>query len=354
MIETVSINESARWDGIVKSFREYDVYYLSGYVKAFWLHGDGEPLLFYHTGAKLRGICVFMRRDVAALPFFLERLEAGRCFDLTTPYGYGGFLFEGERDADSIGIFNEEFRETLKKENVVSVFARFHPQLDNARYARTLFDVTDLGRTVEMETDSVETVWNNLTSKNRNVIRKAQKAGVVIRHGKGKELLRKFKDIYDGTMRRDNAEPYYFFKDDFYDSIDGDLSQNYEMFYAEVENETVSMAIMLFANGRMHYHLSGSLWEYRSLAASNLLLYEAACWGAGQGFRSFHLGGGLGSREDNLFKFKQAFSRNSSLVFSIGKLVVAPEEYEELVVLRSEVDSGFDKASSFFPLYRSC
>ena len=126
------------------------------------------------------------------------------------------------------------------------------------------------------------------------------------------------------------------------------------MFYAELENVTVSMAIMLFANGRMHYHLSGSLWEYRSLAASNLLLYEAACWGAGQGFRSFHLGGGLGSREDNLFKFKQAFSRNSSLVFSIGKLVVAPEEYEELVVLRSEVDSGFDKASSFFPLYRSC
>ncbi len=353
MIEVVSLEEPSRWDGIVASFKEYDVYYLSGYVRAFRLHGDGEPLLYHYTHGDTRGICVFMRRDVSELPFYRGLLEFGECFDLVTPYGYGGFILEGDWDIEDAGRFNREFLERLESERVVSVFVRFHPQLGNASLVRSLFEVVDLGKTVEMRLGATEAVWENLTSKNRNVIRKAQKSGVVIRHGQGMDLLQKFKEVYDGTMRRDGAEDYYFFEEKFYRSIGHDLAGNHEVFYAEFEGRIISMAIMLFANERMHYHLSGSLWEYRPLAASNLLLYEAACWGAGRGFRTFHLGGGLGSREDNLFKFKQAFSRGSGLVFSIGKLVVNREKYTELVRIRAEVDEGFDMSSKFFPLYRS-
>lgn len=82
------------------------------------------------------------------------------------------------------------------------------------------------------------------------------------------------------------------------------------MFYAEYNNEIIAMSIILLANKRMHYHLSGVKYEFRPLAPTNLLLYEAALWGSKQGFESFHLGGGLKSSEDGLFKFKQAFNRN--------------------------------------------
>ena len=103
----------------------------------------------------------------------------------------------------------------------------------------------------------------------------------------------------------------------------------------------------------MHYHLSGAKFEFRKLAPTNLLLYQAALWGSKQGFKSFHLGGGLGSGEDGLFKFKQAFNRYSGLQFSIGKQIIIPEIYNKLVEIRKKEDVDFDENSSFFPLYRA-
>lgn len=82
------------------------------------------------------------------------------------------------------------------------------------------------------------------------------------------------------------------------------------------------MSIILFANKQMHYHLSGSVMEYRNLAPSNLLLYKAALWGCEHGYKTFHLGGGVGSGEDNLYKFKAAFNKNSNYQFSIAKYIL--------------------------------
>lgn len=47
MIKIYNISEAKDWDCVVRSFSEYDVYYLSGYVNAFQIHGDGEPQLFF-------------------------------------------------------------------------------------------------------------------------------------------------------------------------------------------------------------------------------------------------------------------------------------------------------------------
>ena len=86
MIKTVSIDASKEWDVIVCSFHNYDVYYLSGYVKAFYSHGDGVPFLLYYEEGGLRAIYVYMRRQTAI----------NGIFDSVTPYGYGGVLFEGD------------------------------------------------------------------------------------------------------------------------------------------------------------------------------------------------------------------------------------------------------------------
>ncbi len=94
-----------------------------------------------------------------------------------------------------------------------------------------------------------------------------------------------------------------------------DLYGDYEMFYAEFKGEIIAMSFILFANIRMHYNLSGVKYEFRLLAPTNLLLYEAASWGNEQAFKSFHLGGRLGLVENGLFKIKQAFNRNSDLLF---------------------------------------
>ena len=239
------------------------------------------------------------------------------------------------------------------QENIVDNFVRYHPVLANAVPMKTCSDVIDLGKTVAMDLTSEEVIWKNIHSKNRNMIRKAEKNGIVIKHGQGLELFDDFIKIYNATMDKDNAEAYYYFKPEFYKSIHEDLKDNYEMFWAEYEGKIIAMSIMIFANGRLNYHLSGSDLQYRNLAPSNLLLYKAAMWGMEKGMNTFHLGGGVGSGEDNLYKFKIAFNRFSDCQFSIAKHVFDNEKYDELVAERASRDAEFDKESKFFPLYRS-
>ena len=343
MIQLFNLSQSEEWDATVRSFSEYDIYYLSGYVKAFHIHGDGDPHLLYYVGDGLKAIYVFMKRKTAIEGYY----------DSVTPYGYGGVLFEGNASGENLKKFWQEYQSKMEEECIVDNFVRYHPVLANAVPMKTVSTVIDLGKTVAFDLASEDVIWNNIISKNRNMIRKAEKNGIEIRHGKDLELFKDFKRIYNATMEKDHAEEYYFFGDAFYESIHRDLYDNYEMFYAVLDGQIVAMSIMLFANKQMHYHLSGSMIEYRNLAPSNLLLYKAALWGCEQGYKTFHLGGGVGSGEDNLYKFKAAFNRNSDYQFSIGKEIFDQEKYDELVEQRASSDSTFDRESKFFPLYRS-
>lgn len=343
MIKLYGLSHSAEWDDIVMSFPEYDIYYLSGYTKAFHIHGDGDPTLLYYEADGLRAIYVYMRRPTAIKGIY----------DSITPYGYGGVLFKGDTSETNRQAFWEAYLEKMAEERIVDNFVRYHPVIRNAGPMRPISNVIDLGKTIAMNLVSPELIWENIHSKNRNMIRKAEKNGIVIEHGQGMDLFDKFIEIYNATMDKDHAEEYYYFKRPFYESIHNDLRNNYEMFYAMLDGEIIAMSIMLFGNRQMHYHLSGSVLEYRNLAPSNLLLYKAAAWGCEQGFKTFHLGGGVGSGEDNLYKFKAAFNKNSDYQFSIGKQIFNQEKYDELVRIRRESDPNFDETSHFFPLYRS-
>ena len=63
-LQIFTISQTDEWNSTVRSFSNYDVYYLSDYVKAFKFHGDGEPLLFYYNDGKNRGINVVMKRSI--------------------------------------------------------------------------------------------------------------------------------------------------------------------------------------------------------------------------------------------------------------------------------------------------
>ena len=241
----------------------------------------------------------------------------------------------------------------MGQEHIVDNFVRYHPVLKNAGPMKSISNVIDLGKTIAFDLASPELIWENIIGKNRNMIRKAEKNGIEIRHGKYLALFADFKRIYNATMDKDHAEQYYYFGDVFYESIHNDLHDNYEMFYAVLDEQIIAMSIMLFANKQMHYHLSGSLLEFRNLAPSNLLLYKAALWGCEHGFKTFHLGGGVGSGEDNLYKFKAAFNKNSDYQFSIGKQVFDQKKYDRLVDLRRLSDPAFNESSNYFPLYRA-
>ena len=343
MVHVYTMSQRKEWDRIVKSFMEHDVYYLSGYVSAFQIHGDGEPQLLFYEQNGLRAIYVYMKRQTAIVGWY----------DSITPYGYGGVLFEGDVTETNLKAFWDAYVQKMMEESIVCNFVRYHPILANAVPMRVVSEVIDLGKTVAFHLDSPEVIWQNIVPKNRNMIRKAEKNGIEIQHSADMALFEDFVRIYNATMDKDNAEEYYYFGEDFYKSIHEDLNGHYEMFYATYEGQIIAMSIMLYANKQMHYHLSGSLLEYRNLAPSNLLLYKAALWGAEHGYKTFHLGGGVGSGEDNLYKFKAAFNRESNYQFSIAKMIFDHEKYDTLIAERAARDPEFNKESKFFPLYRS-
>ena len=56
MLTIYTVEQRNEWDAAVRSFKNYDVYWLSGYVRAFQIHGDGEPLLFFMKKNKPGGL----------------------------------------------------------------------------------------------------------------------------------------------------------------------------------------------------------------------------------------------------------------------------------------------------------
>ena len=182
MIKIIDISENKLWDDIVKQFSEYDVYYLSGYVKAFQIHGDGEPQLLFYETDKLKAIYVYMKRNTS-----LDGI-----YDSTTPYGYGGVLFKGDVSKENLNAFWDAYTQKMAEENIIDNFVRYHPILSNAMPMKEISSVIDLGKTIAMDLSSPEIIWENIHSKNRNMIRKAEKNGVVIHHGKSLELFDKF------------------------------------------------------------------------------------------------------------------------------------------------------------------
>lgn len=352
IITVYEVKDDKKWDEIVRSFNNYDIYYLSSYVKGFQIHGDGTPLLYYFEDESIRAINVVMKRDISENIYFNNRLKKNSYFDLSTPYGYGGFIFEGKITGENIEKINKTYEQYNIQNNIISEFVRLHPIIANKEYLNKIYKLNEIGETITINLTNKEQIWNNFTSKNRNVIRKAIKNDVVIKKGFSKELIDKFIPMYNKTMDKDNATNYYYFDKNFYSSIKNELQDNCIIFYALYEDQIVSMALILYENETIHYHLSASNPEYNRLAATNLLLFEVAKWGSENNFTKFHLGGGVGGKADGLLKFKKAFNKESDTTFFIGKKIFDSTIYQKMIDIRKK-NSEFNDDSNFFPKYRA-
>ena len=351
MLTIITLEEAEKWDSIVKSFENFDVYYLSGYTKAFEIHGDGQPMLIYYEDEDIRAINVVMKRDIGMDKNFKEKIAPQTYFDLSTPYGYGGLLIEGRVKERSLARFDEMYSRYCLENNVISEIVRFHPILGNAQRSTEVYEVVELGKTITINVTSKDQLLNDMGSENRRCIRKAIKEGVEVYWGRSPQLIDSFIPLYNATMHHAAAAEYYYFGSEFYNSILHDLKNNSLLFYAVFENKVIASTIILLGTDQMHGHLFGSDKEYQKLKILNLLVYETSRWGCENGYKTFHLGGGLGAKEDGIFKCKKQFNKNSDTIFSIGKKIFNPEKYDELRTIRDN-DNPEINDSDFFPEYR--
>lgn len=344
MIKVYSLDQESEWKKIVLSFKKADVYYLPEYVKAFYKNGDGTPLLIFYCNNRIQAINVVIKRDISSLPRYNNVLESNMYFDYTTPYGYGGILFNSPNSKDDKRIFFEEYIQHCKEHNIITEFIRFNPIRNNYKGLKDWIEVSPVGPTISILTNDLEQTWMNYSSKNRNTIRRSRRNNVQVFWGVSKDIMHIFKNLYIETMKRDNANKYYYFSDSFFDSLYDDMKYNSLIFYAMHENRVISAAYVMIFGDKIHYHLSASDYNYRYLSPTNLLLHEVAVYAYSNKHDEVHLGGGLGGEMDNLYKFKKAFNTKVDNTFAVGKVILNQEIYSMLI-------EGIEK-DTFFPLYR--
>lgn len=344
MISIVSIDETELWDSIVKSFDHYDVYYLSQYAKAFYQIGEGEPLLFYYENNTTKAMNVVMKRDIAWCKPFRNLLPPNEMFDLSTPYGYGGFWIQGN-DYSSL---EKEYISLCVEKGYISEFVRFH------LYSKYI-DV--FNGTIDSCTNNVVRSLNldlgdmlkNFEHKVRKNINTARRSGLEIEIDETGKRLTEFLDIYYKTMIRRDAGEYYFFPEDFFKSIQK-MHDNFVYIHVLYENKVISTELVLYGKENSYSFLGGTRSEYFHLRPNDFLKVEIMKWLKEKGIKRFILGGGYGE-DDGIFKYKKSFAPNGIQKFYIGKRIFDQDKYDYLMEIRKK-EQGFPFDTEFFPGYR--
>lgn len=350
MLRLITSEKIALWDSVVRSFSNWDVYYLCGYARSLEIHEKSRAFLIDFSFGSERLCYPVMEKDIADFPAFQGRIPHSTWVDWETPYGYGGPLSETPLSEAAQQTFLEELTAVCKERGVVTQFLRFHPLLQNQGIMNKVIQYKTFKDTIFIDTSHKE-VFQQLNPYHRNRVRKAIKSGLTVFTDHG-EHLADFMDIYRETMDRVHAEPYYYFHPEYFSALRKTLSGETVFFYAVLRDEIVAATIFFYNDSFMHYHLSGARTEYLKIAPTNLLIYEAACWAAQRGIRQLHLGGGNGGN-DSLFEFKRKFNPAGRLPFYIGRMIFDPNAYQELLRIRQTADFHFRPSKSFYIQYRA-
>lgn len=344
MYSVISNEQNNEWDNIVKSFNGYDVNYLSSYAKAFQLQGEGEPFLFYYNDGSTRAINVVMKRDIANVKQFSDILPLDTYFDLSTPYGYGGFLIEGR----NYSAVNDAYDTYCRENGFICEFVRFH-LLNNyeSHFNGSTESLTrNVIRDLEMPLDDM---FMDFEHKVRKSIKKANRAELEIEIDATGAKLDEFLYIYYSTMNRSNASDNFYFSREFFETLN-EMNGNYVYLHALYEGEIISTELVLYGLENCYSFLGGTNKEYYHLNANNFLKYEIIKWAKEKRLKRFILGGGYGA-DDGIFKYKKSFAPNGIYDFYIGKKIFDETKYNKLVEIRTQ-DKNYDSNTLFFPKYR--
>lgn len=317
------------WDELLASFPDdkQDIYFKKKYLS------------LYET-EKNKALCAVCIDDdnVMLMPFI--RGEINDYYDFETAYGYGGPVANIDDEIWCHDAF-DKIHAFLGENNYVCGFTRSHPLFSNERLLKESDGVGDNTGSVQLLYDrqtvaidtsqNLEDIWQNqISSKNRNMIRKAEKNQLEYRAEYDFASYEEFIAIYKKTMERLEADDFYYFDDSYFEKMRNNLSDCSFLGTVRKDGKLICAAIFMYSKKYGHYHLEGSDWNYSSLGANNYLLWKTACEMHNLGIKEFHLGGGTSSaQDDSLFKFKKAFSKNLKS-FYIGKEIFNVPVYEEI------------------------
>lgn len=341
--------DDPKWTGCLTRL-VHDFYHKPGYVQLCAEWENAVPLAFYAEEGDSAGLIPLLR---VASPT-KAAVEEEWCH-LTSPYGYACPLMTCPEDRGFTGRFMNSLRIHADAIGASSIFLRLHPILSAPLRLPSLPFAAKRYHSATVSVDltvSEEETWRQMRNSHRHEIRRLERMGFSLivddwqRYG---DFIR----MYRETMTRVHADPFYAFDNWYFERLRDLLGDSLHVCFV-VSPEGVLAAAALFTTvGHIaEYYLSASNQLFRRLAPTKLLIHRLGSWSRARGCSVLHLGGGVGSRQDQLFSFKAGFSPRRH-EFATVRMIVNEERYRILTErMMATFDIQNDLQAEFFPFYR--
>jgi len=286
----------------------------------FWAYKDENNFLFYP----------FLLKNINSLGYELD----SEYFDVSGAYGYNGPAGV-VRDKGFLQGYNKELLAYLLHNKVVTEFVRYCPVTGN-RGLHTYTDQTDVLDNVFVDlSPGLETVWSESFSYGvRKAVKKAVQYGLrtVVKAGLQviKSDIRIFLSIYNGTMKRNEADKFYFFNPDFVGELFQLMGESAVLAITWMNDTPISSEIVLRSGDNAFGFLGGTLSEYYRYKANTFQRWELIKFLAGAGLKRYSMGGGA-ARGDSIYDFKMSFAKGCVNPFFIGTKIHLPAIYEDIL-----------------------
>jgi serine/alanine adding enzyme len=243
-------------------------------------------------------------------------------FDVIGAYGYGGPVVNAAgEDNEFLSSVWSEFRLWARANHVVGEFVRFHPLLENSRWAPSEIRVIPDRQTVPIDLNLYPGDWANSSyyRVHRNMVRKSEREGFVFKicTEPAKEL-NWFVPLYDDTQGFLNAGVETRFSQAYFETLIIGLGDNAWLGIVQKTDAIAAAVLVLDGETTSHCHLMGYRRLPKTAGLTNLIYHGIAFEAARRGKSILHMGGGrTGDEKDSLFKFKKSLSPKRAL-FEIG------------------------------------
>ncbi|MHB8972328.1 MAG: GNAT family N-acetyltransferase [Pirellulaceae bacterium] len=344
--------DSPLWLDCLSATR-HDFYHLAQYVRLSAYDEGGDPCAFVAE----RG-CNRFFVPLIVRPIELAKEAGCNLFDATSPYGYPSPLAftadGGEPDADFLVEALHSLASLLRERGIISAFLRLHPllPLPTAPFQNNGCLIQH-GQTVFVDlTLSLEILWQQTSATTRNLINVARRSNYVVDMDGSQDNINAFAELYAETMRRVSATDQYFFSKKYLTQLIDGLKDYFHLCLVRIDGKVGAGGIFSETCGIVQYHLSGTKEEYLKHHGTRFMLDFIRTWAKQRGNLAFHLGGGFGSAEDSLFKFKAGFSP-FRCPFHTWRLITDPHAYSAMVTQWERLAARVaDPLEGFFPAYR--
>jgi hypothetical protein len=356
---------AARWSVLIAALAPElrDIHFLPEYGRIYRDTYGQEPFLAVCEDGSDAVLQPFVRRPLAELPFLDGAPDGPRFSDIANPYGYGGPLSTASDPAAARRLYRrlaDGLAEWCARESIASEFTSLHPllvghqlpMLGGAQSCRHQKDVV----VVDLAGGRND-LWGNIRKGHRSSVRLAERAGAhVARVEPSARNLALFNEMYYATMTRRSAAPRWFFPENYFAQCVEHLGPcRTSLFFSSLGEQVESACLLMHDFAIAYYHFAATRAEHPELGTNNLMVYEAAIWAQGQGYKSFHLGGGVGRGEDDgLFRFKAGFSPGRAPLYTYFG-IRDRAAYDDLSGRKRGFElatTGAEFDSDFLPLYR--